>query len=244
MNASSATAARRCVSIRLVAAVTLRLPGRAARQEVLERATRSAGSRCRPRRAPCGRAAPTAAARAHGGVGQRDRAAVGGAGERLVGADRDERPATCGSRRPRWPRTRPRRRSPRPSAAANRAWRCSIADCGWSVTSASLRASVPTRATTFADTRHSESPTWSSPRQTSGSRSVGREPAVLVRVGQGRQAGLADQVGLGRADGRDVHLAAADDGDRDADRARRRRRGPGRTGRAGGRAACWRCPGP
>ena len=45
-----------------------------------------------------------------------------------------------------------------------------------------------------------------------------REAALLVRVGKGRQAGLADQVGLGRADGRHVHLAAADHGDRDADR--------------------------
>ena len=46
-----------------------------------------------------------------------------------------------------------------------------------------------------------------------------RQAALAVRVGQRRQARLADQVGLGRADGRHVHLVAADDGDRDADRA-------------------------
>ena len=51
-----------------------------------------------------------------------------------------------------------------------------MADCGWSVTSASLRASVPTRATTLAETRQSESPTDSSPRQTSGSSSVTGRP--------------------------------------------------------------------
>ena len=86
----------------------------------------------------------------------------------------------CAWRRPRSPRTRAPRRCPSPSAATNRAWRCSIADCGWSVTSASLRASVPTLATTFADTRHSESPTLSSPRHTSGSStSTGRPRSRL-----------------------------------------------------------------
>ena len=44
------------------------------------------------------------------------------------------------------------------------------------------------------------------------------QAALAVRVGQGRQARLADQVGLGRPDRRDVHLAAADDGHADADR--------------------------
>ncbi len=46
-----------------------------------------------------------------------------------------------------------------------------------------------------------------------------RQAALPVGVGQGRQPRLADQVGLGRADGRDVHLAAPDDRHADADRA-------------------------
>ncbi len=45
-----------------------------------------------------------------------------------------------------------------------------------------------------------------------------RQAALAMRIRQGRQACLADQVGLGRPDRRDVHLAAADDRDADADR--------------------------
>ena len=47
----------------------------------------------------------------------------------------------------------------------------------------------------------------------------GRQAAVAVGIGQGRQARLADEVGLGRPDGADVHLVAADHRDADADRA-------------------------
>ena len=107
---------------------------------------------------------------------------------------------------------------PLPSAATKRACRCSIADCGWSVTSASLRASVPILATMFADTRHSESPTESSPAPDLGLEVLDGQAAVAVGVGQRREPRLADEVGLGRPDGRDVQLAAADDGHRDADR--------------------------
>ena len=107
---------------------------------------------------------------------------------------------------------------PLPSAATNRAWRCSIADCGWSVTSASLRASVPILATMFADTRHSESPTVELAAPDLGLEVLDRQAAIAVGVGQGGQAGLADQVRLGRADRRHVQLAAADHGHRDADR--------------------------
>ena len=46
----------------------------------------------------------------------------------------------------------------------------------------------------------------------------GRQAALAMRVGQRREPGLADQVGLGRADRRDVQLVAADDRDADADR--------------------------
>ena len=58
---------------------------------------------------------------------------------------------------------------PEPSAATNRWWRCSIADCGWSVSIASLSSSAPSLAMTLGDTSTSESPTEISPRQTSGS---------------------------------------------------------------------------
>ena len=44
------------------------------------------------------------------------------------------------------------------------------------------------------------------------------QPALAVGVGQRREARLADEVGLGRPDGRHVHLAAADDRHADADR--------------------------
>ncbi len=58
---------------------------------------------------------------------------------------------------------------PEPSAATNRWCRCSMADCGWSVSIASLSSSEPSLAMTFGDTSTSESPTAISPRQTSGS---------------------------------------------------------------------------
>ena len=46
-----------------------------------------------------------------------------------------------------------------------------------------------------------------------------RQAALPVRVGEGGQPRLADEVGLGGAHGGDVELPAADHGDRDADRA-------------------------
>ena len=65
---------------------------------------------------------------------------------------------------------------PAPSAARKRWWRCSIADCGWSVTMASLSSSAPSRATMLGEIRTSESPTVTSPRHTSGSRSLVGSP--------------------------------------------------------------------
>jgi hypothetical protein len=47
---------------------------------------------------------------------------------------------------------------------------------------------------------------------------AGRQSALAMRIGQRGQTRLADEVGLGRANGRDVHLAAADDGHADPDR--------------------------
>ena len=73
---------------------------------------------------------------------------------------------------------------PVPSAAMKRWWRCSIADWGWSVTMASLSSSGPSRATRFGEARTTESPTDTSPRQTSGSISVVGRPRS--RWGSGR----------------------------------------------------------
>ena len=78
---------------------------------------------------------------------------------------------------------------PDPSAAMYWWWRCSVADCGWSVTRASLTASDPSRATRFGDARRSESPTEISPRQTSGSSSAAGRPRS--RFGSGRVASRA-----------------------------------------------------
>ena len=91
---------------------------------------------------------------------------------------------------------------------------------------------------TFGETRTSESPTEISPRQTSGSRSPVGRPRSRCGIRQRRQAGLADQVGLGRADRRDVQLVAADDRDPDPDRAVVVRRRAARAARAGGSGAC------
>jgi hypothetical protein len=48
---------------------------------------------------------------------------------------------------------------------------------------------------------------------------AGREAALAVRIRERRQPSLADQVGLGRADRRDVELVVPDDRDPDPDRA-------------------------
>ena len=134
---------------------------------------------------------------------------------------------------------------PLPSAATNRACRCSIADCGWSVTSASLRASVPILATMFADDEAQRVADRELAAPDLRLEGLHGQAAVAVGVGQRGQPGLADEVGLGRPDGRDVQLATADDGHRDADRpAVRRPRGPCRSGPSGGRAACWPRRGP
>ena len=51
-----------------------------------------------------------------------------------------------------------------------------------------------------------------------GLQAVGRQAALAMRVGQRRETGLADEVGLGRPDRRHVHLVATDDPDPDPDR--------------------------
>lgn len=73
---------------------------------------------------------------------------------------------------------------PEPSAATNRACRCSIADCGWSVIIASLSSSGPSLAMMFGETSASRSPTEISPRQTSGSSPLDGRPRS--RCGSGR----------------------------------------------------------
>ncbi len=72
---------------------------------------------------------------------------------------------------------------PEPSAATNRWWRCSIADCGWRVSIASLSSSAPILAMTLGDTRTSESPTEISPRHTSGS--IAPDGSPRSRCGSG-----------------------------------------------------------
>ena len=75
------------------------------------------------------------------------------------------------------------------------------------------------RAAMLAETRTSESPTEISPRQMSGSSSDRRQAPLAMRVGQGREAGLADEVRLGGPHRGHVELVAADDGEADAERA-------------------------
>ncbi len=65
---------------------------------------------------------------------------------------------------------------PDPSAATNRWWRCSMADCGWSVSIASLSSSTPSLDMTLGEISTRESPTATSPRQTSGSSSPAGRP--------------------------------------------------------------------
>ena len=162
---------------------------------------------------PCTAATPPATLSASG-IGERS----GVAGQRLRRPDRDERPRPVRGGDLRRLEC-DQRVAAVPSAARKRWWRCSIAGCGWSVTIASLSSSGDRRVMTFGETRTSESPTLISPRQTSGSRSPVGQAALAVRIGQRRETSLADQVGLGRADRRDIQLVVADDGDRDPDRA-------------------------
>ena len=89
---------------------------------------------------------------------------------------------------------------PVPSAATNRWWRCSIADCGWSVTSASRRSSRPTRSATFAETSATVSPTPISPAPHLRRDLLRREAALPVRVGQREEPRLADEVRVDRPD--------------------------------------------
>ena len=198
--------------------MTLRLPGRRRGSRSWRRHTKRwkplpAASRAFAAFAPTAAAAPTAESAS--GIGPRSGAPASGSSGRTGTRVRDlwVAPTSLASNA-----TAPS--EPRPSAAANRAWRCSMADCGWSVTSASFRASVPDPR---HDVRRDEAQRVADLELAApdlGLEVGGGQPALLVGVGQGRQAGLADQVGLGRADRRDVHLAAAHDGDRDADRAR------------------------
>ena len=63
-----------------------------------------------------------------------------------------------------------------------------------------------------------------------GFEALGREAALTVRIGQRREPRLADEVGLGRPDGRHVQLVAADDGGpTPTGPFRRRRRSPNRS---------------
>ncbi len=176
--ASSATAARRCISMREAAPVTLRAldlrcGSRSWRRQIARWKPLPAALRARVAPAPIAAALDVTVSAS--GMGDLSGAPASGSAGRTGTSDLDlyVAPTSFASNA-----SAPS--LPLPSAATNRACRCSMADCGWSVTSASLRASVPILATMFADTRHSESPTESSPRQTSGSRaSTGRPRSRL-----------------------------------------------------------------
>ena len=109
-------------------------------------------------------------------VGERDRASGPACRRAAPRAGPGRASAARASRPPPSPRSRSSRRCRRRRPSTKRWWRCSIADCGWSVTIASLSSSGPSWAMTFGETRTSESPTVISPRQTSGSRSVVGRP--------------------------------------------------------------------
>ena len=240
MKASSATAARRCISIRDVAAVTLRLAGwrrgsmswrsQIARWKPLPAALRA-------RTAEALMAAAPAVTESASGMGERS----GSAGQRLVGPDRHQGPGLVGGA--------DLARLEREGAVAAHA--VGRDEPGVEVLDRRLRVERDERVLEGVrphlgdDVRRDEAQRVADVELAApdlGLELLDRQAAIAVRVGQGRQAGLADEVGLGRADRRDVQLAAADDGDGDPDRARLVRRGRGRSGRAGGRAACWRRP--
>ena len=108
---------------------------------------------------------------------------------------------------------------PEPSAATNRWWRCSIADCGWSVSIASLSSSGAELGDDVRRHEHERVADRDLAPPDVRLEGAGGQAALAMRVGQGRQARLADQVGLGRPDRRHVHLVAADDRHADPDRA-------------------------
>ena len=210
-------------------AAALAAPG----EQVLDPPDGRAGSRCRRRPSPAPRRrrsrprAPTVASAS--GIG----AAVGCAGERLGGPDRDEGlrlvgRADLGGLE--------RERAVAALAVRRDEPRVQVLDRGLGV-ERDQRVLEGVGADAGDDVRGDEAERVADVELAApdlGHELRGGQAALAVGVRQGRQAGLADQVGLGGADGRDVQLAAPDHGDRDADRARTPRRAPCRSGRAGG----------
>ena len=163
------------------------------------------GARDEPVEGAAGRHAGGAGRRGHRGaggldvVGERDRRAVGAPASGSAGRTGTSVRAAGRRARPRSPRTRWPRREPEPSAARNRAWRCSIADCGWSVSIASLSSSAPRRATMFGRGEHERVADRDLAAPHVRLEPARGQAALAVRVGQRREAGLADEVGLRRA---------------------------------------------
>src|SRR5664280_917802 len=165
-NASTATAARRWDSRRDAAGVTrrYRVPRRGRRSWSWSASPASplpTAARARP--APDETAARPSPTESASGIGERSGRPASGSGGRT------------GTRRPRWvvadtsPASRASAASlPLPPAATKRWWRCSIAACGCSVTTASLSSSGPSFAVRLDETSTSESRTAISPRHTSG----------------------------------------------------------------------------
>ena len=234
-----AIAARRCVSRREASGRDAAVGRPAPRQQVVQTRDRPLERRRRPRPGRCRRRTDTrrrrpGRCRRAGSASGPGAPASGSAGRtgtrirpRVVGATSVASNAIAPS-------------LPEPSAALKRWWRCSIADCGWSVTIASLSSSGPSWATMFGEISTSESPTVTSPRQTSGSSPFDGRPRS--RCGSGSVESRAWRMRYASAgpDRRHVHLVAADDADADADRAVVARATSGRGDRPGAGAACWR----
>ena len=169
MNTRMATAARCCISRRAPSGVTRRGAGDRLGRVSWSRMTRRPNA---PPAAERARLAPACAAAtppltvSASGIGERSGAPASGSGGRTGTSVRPERVTATSDAS----RTSPAS-LPVPPASTKRRWRCSMAGCGWSVTSASLSSSGPRRAMTFGETSTSWSPTATSPRQTSGSRS-------------------------------------------------------------------------
>ena len=212
-----ATAARRWVS-RFAAAGCHASVGRpAVRQQVLERGRRAGRTRRRPRPrarpAEAWTAATPPVTLSASGIGERSGAPASGSAGRTGTSV-----ATGGSTRPRSPRTRSSRRCRcrRPREAVVE------------VLHRRLRVERDHRVLELVgrraghDVRRDEDERVADRDLAApdvGLEVARRQAALAVRVRQRRQPGLADQVGLGRADRRDVQLVAADDRDADPDRA-------------------------
>ena len=139
---SRAIAARRCVSRRALSGVTRRFRTPRLGQGVLDAHRARGTGRRRPRRAPSARRTGPRRSRRRrcpraGSASGRAMPASGSAGRTGTGTTPARETAISAASMTRAPSL------PVPPPARKRVVRCSTADCGWSVTSASLSASAP-----------------------------------------------------------------------------------------------------